>query len=134
MWLCGMLWLRKKPHNSWLYYCSGSSEFTAYVGFSHVQWSQANVIEGAPGWQTSSSYKSSGSSFSSSSGKYVGNGRFLQKSLYAGSTESLIWGGGGSKDLINKLFKDSLVYLFIILEYLFLHFVYFFFVFGFYIF
>ena len=43
-------------------------------------------------------------------------------------------GGGGSKDLINKLFKDSLVYLFIILEYLFLHFVYFFFVFGFYIF
>lgn len=63
-------------------------------------------MEGALGWHTFSSYKSSGSSSSSPSGKYVGNGRFLQKSLYAGRLESLIC-GEGDKDLIIKYYQLS---------------------------
>lgn len=65
---------------------------------------QANVIEGALGCSTSSSYKSSASSSSSPSGKYVGNGRFLQWSLYAGSVESLTW-GNKEKILTHKWYQ-----------------------------
>lgn len=107
-----------------MYYCSGSSKLKTYVVFFCVQWGQANVTEGELGRHTSSSYKFSGSSSSSPSGKYVGNGRFSPKSLYAGSLESLIWGEGAQillKVLPIKLFKDNLFYLlFIIKEYWFL--------------
>lgn len=87
---CGIV-TEKGKCSSWLYNCSGSSKLTGHARFCCAKWSQANAMEGALGWHTFSSYKSSGSSSSSPSGKYVGNGRFLQKSLYTGSLESLIW-------------------------------------------